>query len=191
MALRDQLNTDLKDAVKSGDAVRKTTIRGIMASLNESEQRKREDLAKKALKKHNVAKPTGSDESDIATYQQAVDAALSAENVEDEGKLNEVEAITVLQKLVKQRQESIEQAAQAGRTDIAESESAELTILEVYMPRQMSSEEVEAEARAVTADVGATEVRDMGKVMSPLMERLQGKADGKHVSEVVRLLLAK
>jgi uncharacterized protein YqeY len=190
MALRDQLQADLKDAMKSGDAVRKTTIRGIMTSLNESEQRKREDLAKKALKKHNVAKPTNSDESTLAAYQQAVDAALAAENVEDAGKLDEMEAITVLQKLAKQRQESIDQASQAGRTDIAEAESVELSIVEAYLPRQMSREELEAEVRAVIAEVGATELRDMGKVMSPLMERLQGRADGKQVSEVVRLLLA-
>jgi hypothetical protein len=190
MALRDQLQADLKDAMKSGDAVRKTTIRGIMTSLNESEQRKREDLAKKALKKHNVAKPTNSDESTLAAYQQAVDGAFAAENVEDAGKLDEMEAITVLQKLAKQRQESIDQASQAGRTDIAEAESVELSIVEAYLPRQMSREELEAEVRAVIAEVGATELRDMGKVMSPLMERLQGRADGKQVSEVVRLLLA-
>jgi uncharacterized protein YqeY len=190
MALRDQLQADLKDAMKSGDAVRKTTIRGIMTSLNESEQRKREDLAKKALKKHNVAKPTNSDESTLAAYQQAVDGAFAAENVEDAGKLDEMEAITVLQKLANQRQESIDQASQAGRTDIAEAESVELSIVEAYLPRQMSREELEAEVRAVIAEVGATELRDMGKVMSPLMERLQGRADGKQVSEVVRLLLA-
>jgi uncharacterized protein YqeY len=161
-----------------------------MTSLNESEQRKREDLAKKALKKHNVAKPTGSDESELAAYQQAVDSVLTAENVEEAGKLDDMETISVLQKLVKQRQESIEQAGQAGRTDIAEAESTELGILETYLPRQMSREELEAEVRAVIAEVGATELREMGKVMSPLMERLQGRADGKQVSEVVRLLLA-
>ncbi len=189
MALRDQLQADLKEAMKSGDVVRKTTIRGVMASLNESEQRKREDLAKKALKKHNVTKPTGSEESDLTAYQQAVDAALSAENVEETSILDDMEAVSVLQKLVKQRQESIEQANQANRNDIAEAETIELGILEVYLPRQMTREEVEAAAAAVIAEVGATEVRDMGKVMSPLMERLQGRADGKQVSEVVRLLL--
>ena len=191
MALRDQLQADLKEAMKSGDVARKTTIRGAIASLNEAEQRKREDLAKKALKKHNITKPTGTEEAELSAYQRAVDAALSAEKVEESSMLDALEALSVIQKLVKQRQESIEQANEANRTDIAEAETIELGILEAYLPRQMSREEIEAEAAAIIAEIGAAEVRDMGKVMSPLMERLQGRADGKQVSEVVRLLLAR
>jgi uncharacterized protein YqeY len=97
----------------------------------------------------------------------------------------------VLQKLVKQRQESIEQAQQAGRSDILAAEGRELELLEAYLPRQMGREELEAQARAVIAEVGAADPRDMGKVMGTLMARVQGRADGKLVSEVVRSLLAR
>jgi uncharacterized protein YqeY len=191
MAFRNRLQADLKDAMKSGDEARKTLIRGVMAALKDAEQRKREDLAKKALKTHNVVKPSGSDEASLAAYQQAIDAALAAEKVQEQTTLDEGEVMAVLQKLVKQHQESIEQAKQAGRNDILAAEGHELKLLEAYLPKQMSREELEAEARAVIAEVGASEARDMGKVMGPLMARVQGRADGKMVSDVVRGLLAK
>lgn len=189
MALRDQLQADLKDAMKGGDEVRKSTVRSIMAALRETEQRKREDVTKKALKKHNVNKPTGTAETDMNAYQQAMDAALAAENVDSESALSDAEEMSVLQRLVKQRQESIDQATQAGRSDIADAEARELVILESYLPKQMSREEVEREARAVIAEVHAEGARDMGKVMGPLIARVQGRADGKMVSDVVRSLL--
>lgn len=190
MTLRDQLQADLKEAMKNNDEMRKTVIRGVMTSLRESEQRKREDLAKAAMKKHNVVKPSGTDDEALATYQKAIDAALNAEKVEEHSKLDEGEALTIVQKLVKQRQESIEQAQQAGRADIATSESSELGILETYLPKQLSREEIEGEARKVIAQVGAQNARDMGKVMGPLNAKLKGRADGKLISEVVKSLLS-
>jgi uncharacterized protein len=197
MTLREQLQADLKDAMKSGDEARKTLIRGAMTALRETEQRKREDLVKKALKKHNVTKPVGKldetvDEAaaKMAAYQQAMDAALVAENVEAASTLDDAEELSVIQKLVKQRQESIEQAQQAGRTDLAESEMREMKMLEGYLPQQMSREEIEAAAREVIAETGAASEKDMGKVMGALRPRVQGKADGKLVSEVVRSLLS-
>jgi uncharacterized protein YqeY len=188
---RDQLTTDLKEAMRSGDDARKTAIRGVLAAFNEAEQRKREDLVKKALKKHNVTRPTNQeDEEAMAAYGKAVDAALAAEKVDESSALDEAEQLAVIQKLVKQRGDSIADAKQAGRDDIVEAEQAERAMLEGYLPQQISREEVEAEARAVIAEVGAGDPRDMGKVMGPLMNRLQGRADGKLVSEVVRTLLA-
>lgn len=189
MTLREQLQADLKDAMKSGDEARKTVIRSAMTALRESEQRKREDLAKKALKKHNVVKPSGSDEA-LAEYQKAVDTALAAENVESASVLDEAEELSVIQKMVKQRQESIDQAQQAGRTDLAESEMRELKMLEGYLPQQMSREEIEAAVRTAIAETGASTEKDMGKVMGALRPVVQGKADGKLVSEVVRSLLS-
>jgi uncharacterized protein YqeY len=188
---RDQLTTDLKEAMRSGDDARKTAIRGVLAAFNEAEQRKREDLVKKALKKHNVTRPTNQeDEEAMAAYGKAVDAALAAEKVDESSALDEAEQLAVIQKLVKQRGDSIADAKQAGRDDIVEAEQAERVMLEGYLPQQLSREEVEAEARAVIAEVDAGDPRDMGKVMGPLMNRLQGRADGKLVSEVVRTLLA-
>jgi len=191
MSFRDQLQADLKEAMKSGDEARKTLIRGVMAALKDAEQRKREELAKQALKKHGVAKPATTDEASLAAYNRTVDAALAAENVEAESALDEGEVMAVLQRMVKQRQESIEQASQAGRSDILAAETNELRLLESYLPKQMSREEIEVAAQAVIAEVGASDARDMGKVMGPLMARLQGRADGKLVSDVVRNLLAK
>jgi uncharacterized protein YqeY len=188
---RDQLTADLKEAMRSGADARKTAIRGVLAALNEAEQRKREDLVKKALKKHNVTRPTGQDDEEaMAAYGKAVDAALAAEKVGENSALDEAEQLAVIQKLIKQRGDSIADAKQAGRDDLVEAEQAERAMLEGYLPQQLSREEVEAEARAVIAEVGAGDPRDMGKVMGPLMNRLQGRADGKLVSEVVRALLA-
>lgn len=189
MTLREQLQADLKDAMKSGEEARKTLIRSAMTALRETEQRKREDLAKKALKKHNVVKPSGSEEA-LAAYQKAVDDALAAENVEAASVLDAAEELTVIQKMVKQRQESIEQAQQVGRTDLAESEAHEMKMLEGYLPQQMSREEIEAAVRAVISETGAASEKDMGKVMGALKPRVQGKADNKLVSEVVRSLLS-
>ncbi len=191
MSLQDQLANDLKEAMRGGDATRKTVIRGVMAALKEAQQRKREELAERALKKHNVLRPLDEkDPAQVSAYQQAVDAALAAEQVEQNSVLDEGEALSVIQKLVKQRQDSIAEAQRAGRQDVVAAEQAELAILEAYLPRQMSREEIEAAARAIIARVGASGPRDMGKVMGPLMAELQGRADGKLVSEVVRSLLA-
>lgn len=190
MSLRDKLSADLKEAMKSGDAVRKTTIRNVMAALKEAEQRKREELVKQALKKHGVTRPTETDEAAIAAYQQAVEKALAAEEVDAKSALDEGEELAAIQRLIKQRQDSITEAGKAGRQDVAANEQAELELLQAYLPAQMSREEIEAEARAVIAQVGASGPRDMGKVMGPLMSRLQGRADGKVISDVVRSLLS-
>lgn len=187
---KEQLTADLKEAMKSGDAVRRTVIRSTLAAFREAEQRKREDLVKRALKKHNLQRPDPSDEEAIAVYVGAVDAALEAEQVDAGSELDESEALSVIQKLVKQRQDSIADAEKAGRADIAQNEQQEMEILQAYLPEQLSREEIEEEARVVIQQVGASGPRDMGKVMGPLMGRLQGRADGKLVSEVVRTLLS-
>jgi uncharacterized protein YqeY len=96
----------------------------------------------------------------------------------------------VIAKEAKQRRESIVEYQRAGRQDLVEAESAELAILEDYLPRQLSREEIEAEARQVIAEVGASGPRDIGKVMKPLIGKLRGRADGKLVNQVVRELLA-
>jgi uncharacterized protein YqeY len=190
MSLRDKLSADLKEAMKSGDAVRKTTIRNVMAALKEAEQRKREELVKQALKKHGIERPTETGEAALAAYQQAVEKVLAAEGVEAKSALDEGEELAAIQRLIKQRQDSIAEAGKAGRQDVAAAEQAELELLQAYLPAQMSREEIEAEARAVIAQVGASGPRDMGKVMGPLMSRLQGRADGKVISDVVRSLLS-
>jgi uncharacterized protein YqeY len=94
-----------------------------------------------------------------------------------------------VQKQAKQRRESILEFEKAGRKDLAAKESAELSILEEYLPRQLSRDEIEAAARAVIAQTGAAGPRDIGKVMPVLTKQLAGLADGRAINEVVRALL--
>ena len=96
----------------------------------------------------------------------------------------------VLKKLVKQRKESIDQFVAAGRTDLADQESAELKVLETYLPAQMSREKVEALVTEVIAAVGATSIKDMGAVMKEATARAAGTADGKTISEIIKSKLS-
>jgi uncharacterized protein len=103
--------------------------------------------------------------------------------------LTEEEEITLLSQQAKQRRDSIEQYQKANRTDLAAQEAQELTIIESYLPAQLSAEEVEATIRDIIQEVGAASPKDMGKVMGPVMQRLKGKADGKTVQTLVQKLL--
>ena len=103
--------------------------------------------------------------------------------------LDEAAVLGVVAKQVKQRKESIEEFDKAGRRDLVDQEAAELRVLEAYMPAQMPRDEVAAEARAVIAEVGAGGLGDKGKVMSALMPRLAGRAEGRTINEVVTELL--
>ena len=94
--------------------------------------------------------------------------------------------LTVIKKLVKQRKESIEQFSAAGRMDLADQESAELKILENYMPSQMTKEQIEKLVADVMAATGAKTIKDMGTVMKEAMARSAGTADGKILSEVIK-----
>ena len=105
--------------------------------------------------------------------------------------LNEAEALQVLAVIVKQRKDSIEQFAKGGRPDLVEKETAELKVVQEFMPTQMSEEEVDSIIKQAIVESGAVSVKDMGKVMKVLMPQLTGKADGKMVSERVKLLLSR
>lgn len=104
--------------------------------------------------------------------------------------LNETETLQILSGIVKQRKDSIEQFAKGGRIDLVEKETAELKVVQEFMPAQMSDEEVEAIIKKAIAESGAVSVKDMGKVMRVLMPQLTGKADGKTVGEKVKQLLS-
>ena len=104
--------------------------------------------------------------------------------------LNEAEILQVLSAIVKQRKDSIEQFTQGGRTDLVEKETAELRVIQEFLPAQMSDEEVEAIIQKTITECGASSVKDMGKVMKLLMPQLTGKADGKTVGEKVKALLS-
>lgn len=96
------------------------------------------------------------------------------------------DVLGVIKKLVKQRKESIEQFSNAGRMDLAEQETAELKFLEVYLPAQMTAEQITKVVEEVIAETGAKTVKDMGTVMKAVMAKTAGAADGKIISEVIK-----
>ncbi|NEP05433.1 MAG: GatB/YqeY domain-containing protein [Okeania sp. SIO2G4] len=103
--------------------------------------------------------------------------------------LTETQEMDILTRLAKQRRDSIEQYTQAGRQELADGEAAELAILEEYLPKQLSDEDIAQIVDEVIAQVGANSPKDMGKVMGPAMQQLKGKADGKKVQEAVKARL--
>ncbi len=117
-------------------------------------------------------------------------AAISRVQKENPGRdLSDEEIIAVLRKQAKQRRDSIEAYRQGGREDLVAAESAELEVIERYLPAQMSEEAITEAAQRVIAELGASSPKDMGRVMSRLMPQLRGQADGRLVSQVVRNLL--
>lgn len=105
------------------------------------------------------------------------------------GELTDAAAITILQRMVKQRKESAEIYSAQGREDLANDENAQLEIIQEYLPAQLSTEELEDAIKEIIAQVGAESMKDMGKVMGTATKQLAGKADGKAVSEMVKKLL--
>jgi uncharacterized protein len=147
MPSRTQLEADLKDAMRSGDDVRKRTLRMVLSAVKLAE-------------------------------------------VEKRGELDEAGMIAVLQKEVKARHETIHDSERAARPDLAEASQAELAVLQSYLPQPLSEEELTRLVRQAIEETGASTPAEQGKVMKVLMPRVQGKADGKAVSEHVRQLLS-
>lgn len=106
------------------------------------------------------------------------------------GEIGDTDIVKIIQKLVKQRKESAAQYTAAGRPELAENELAEASAMEVYLPKQLSAGEVEAEVAKIIAEVGASKPSDMGKVMGTATKRLAGLTDGRVISEIVKKLLA-
>ena len=107
------------------------------------------------------------------------------------GELKEDDEIKLLQKLVKQRKDSLEIYQQQKRTDLAQKEQEEIEVIEKFLPTQLSTEDLQLEIKKIIAETGATSSADMGKVMGAATKRLSGKADGKTISAAVRELLSK
>lgn len=105
-------------------------------------------------------------------------------------RLEDEKALKILQKLAKQGKETAETYAQANRQDLAEAESAQVKVIEEYLPKPMSEAEIEQAVRAIITQTGATSMKEMGKVMGMASKQLAGKADGSAISAVVKRLLA-
>ncbi len=130
------------------------------------------------------------DEVSKRTIRGLKAAITRAEKDKGNQPLSDEEIIIVLQKQAKQRRDSIEAYQQAGRDDLVAEEQAELEVINLYLPRMMSEDEIRAAPSQVIDEVGASGPRDMGKVMGKLMPQLRGKADGRQVNQIVRELLA-
>lgn len=105
--------------------------------------------------------------------------------------LDDNEVITVIRKQIKQRQDSIEQFTKGNRQDLAEKETKELAILKLYLPQELSSEEIKKIVEEAVLQTGALSIKDMGKVMKEVTAKIEGKADGKLVSDLVKERLLK
>jgi hypothetical protein len=147
MSLRDQINNDVKEAMRAGDTRRRDALRLLTAALKQKE-------------------------------------------VDERKALGDAEVLAVIDRMIKQRRDSISQFEQGGRADLAEAEAFEISILQAYMPQALSDAEIDAAISAVLADTGAKAPSDMGKVMPALKAKLAGRADMAKVSARVKQKLA-
>ena len=117
-------------------------------------------------------------------------AAMKQKEVDERITLEDAGVVAIVDKLIKQRKDSIAAFESAGRQDLADKEKAEMAVLQAYLPARLSAEEVAAEVRAIVAELGAKGPGDMGKVMGAVKTRLAGKADMGEVSAAVKAALA-
>ena len=117
-------------------------------------------------------------------------AAIKQKEVDERITLDDVGVVAIVDKLIKQRKDSITAFEGAGRQDLADQEKAEMAVLQVYLPARLSAEEVAAEVKAIVTELGASGPGDMGKVMGAVKTRLAGKADMGQVSAAVKAALA-
>ena len=116
--------------------------------------------------------------------------AIKQKEIDERIDLDDNQVMAVIQKMVKQRKDSISQFSDAGRTDLVEVEEAELLVINNYMPKQLSQDEIEAAVVKAISDTGADSMKDMGKLMGILKGQLDGKADMGQVSQLIKSKLS-
>ena len=132
------------------------------------------------------------DEKTIRSLRAVKAAIILAKTAEGSGgELKEEDEIKLLQKLVKQRKDSLEIFQQQNRADLAQKESEEIQVIEKFLPQQLSADELKEELKKIIAQTGASSPADMGKVMGLATKQFAGKADGKTISATVKELLSK
>ena len=146
MTIKTQLNESMKDAMKSGDEVRKRTVRMVLAAVKQAEVDKRTELDDTAV-------------------------------------------MNLIQKEMKNRRESMEEAKKANRADLVEANESEIKVLEAFLPKAMPAEELRALVQSAIDETGASTPADMGKVMKAVMPKIAGRAPNDIVSATVRELL--
>jgi uncharacterized protein YqeY len=189
MALKERLEADQREAMRSGHTLRLGTIRMLRTAIQNTEQARRKTLTD-ALLQQKRAERGGVGSEDPEEDSVDVSEAEVAE-ITRRAALSDQEILdTVVAREVKQRRDSIEQFRKAGRQDLLDREEGELHVLLAYLPEQLADVEVEALVRAVIAELGARGPQDQGKVMGRLASQLRGKADLGAVSKLVQRLLA-
>lgn len=162
--MKQKIQADLKDSMLQKNEARSSTLRMVLASANNKEIEKRTLFSKKNPK--------------------ATEAELQKESV-----LSDEEVLQIITGEVKKHKESIEMFQKGNRPDLVDKETKELKILETYLPEQLSENEVRKLVEEAVASTGAKTPQDMGKVMSAIMSKVKGKADGALVSKIVKELL--
>ncbi|ADU96496.1 GatB/YqeY domain-containing protein [Thermovibrio ammonificans] len=119
-----------------------------------------------------------------------INSLIKNAEIEKRGELTDDEIVQLLMRYAKQRREAIEMYEKGGRPDLVEKEKAELAVVESYLPKQLSEEELVELVKQVIAEVGASSPKDMGKVMKAVMPKVKGRADGSLVNRIVKELLA-
>lgn len=117
-------------------------------------------------------------------------SAMKQKEVDERIELDDTAVIAIVDKLVKQRKDSVTAFTEGGRTDLADKEASEIKVLEVYLPKRLSADEVLVEVKAIVAELGASGPGDMGKVMGAVKAKLAGKADMGQVSAAVKAALS-
>jgi uncharacterized protein YqeY len=130
-------------------------------------------------------------ESEKLATIRLINAAIKQREVDERVELGDDQVLSVIEKMIKQRKDSITQFEAGGRQDLADKEKSEITVLAAYMPAQMSEAEVQAEVAAAVVQSGASGSQDMGKVMAVLKPKLAGRADMTAVSGLVKAALTK
>lgn len=144
------------------------------------------------IQKDMTAAMKARDERRLSTLRM-VRAALKNREIDKRAPLDDREAMQVLGTLIKQRKDSVEQFTKGGRQDLADKESAEITLIEAYLPKEAGAEEIAATVRATIAEIGSPTMKDMGVVMKNVMAKFAAsgaRVDGKVVSETVKKELA-
>ena len=144
---------------------------------------------KEQLKQDTIAAMRSGDSEKRNTLRM-LSAAIKQVEVDERVELDDEAVMKILTKQAKQRRESIADYEKAGRTEMADEEQQELTVIESYLPQMMDVDAVKVIAAEVIAELGVTDMRGMGQIMGKLMPRLKGQADGRVVNQAVRELLA-
>jgi uncharacterized protein len=176
MGLLEQLQSDLKDAMRARDTTRMTTIRSLRAAITNEEVNRRSRIRSQALQR--LAQERGVKPEEIGT-----DELPSVEP------LSEPDMLQVLRSEIKKRQESAEAYRGGGRVDAAAQEEAEIAVLQQYLPRQLGADELRPLVAEIIGEVGASGKSDMKKVMPVVMSRYRDVADGRTLNQLVQELL--